>query len=52
MPVLFCFPFPGKWILFQLILGPKTVGEEGLRKNWEEFKVMFQDELSGGLPAK
>ena len=32
MPVLFCFPFTEEWILFQLILGPKTLGEKGLSK--------------------
>lgn len=28
------------------------LGEEGPSKNWEEFKVIFQNELVGSLPVK
>lgn len=52
--LLFCFfkiTFPGKWILFQLILGPKTFGEGGLGKSWEELKVTFLNGLAGDLPV-
>lgn len=33
-------------------LGPKTFGEEGLGKNWEEVKLIFPNGLAGGLPMK